>query len=413
MAQGPNAPLFVGEELVFPERKQNQLDALPDSHINEKYVRGEIRIVTEQARYPLNSIKGIVESDSYKLSPEYQRRHRWSQVQQSLLIESLIMNVPIPPIFLYEYDFSKYEVMDGLQRLTAIHEFYTDKFPLAGLTQWAELNGRVYSKLPEKIREGIDRRHLSSVILLKETAKSEEDALRLKQLVFERINSGGARLTPQESRNAIFDGPLNRLCIQLSKNGALCRLWGIPEPEAAELTGGPPSEARLQKEEFQKMEDVELVLRFFAYRQKHRLHKSGVALSEYFDGYLRFGNTTLSANTLGELGTLFVETVSLVEDVLGEKAFWLYRRRGREGQWTWSWLERATTTVYDPLMLVFSRHLSDARRMRKLKNEFRNEITEFYQANYDSFEGRNVNPSALIEREEKIEEFVAGILSRP
>jgi len=411
MAQGPSAALLVGEELAFPERRQDQSDSSPDPQINDKYVRGEIRIVTEQARYPLSSIKDIVESPSYKLSPEYQRRHRWSQAQQSLLIESLIMNVPIPPIFLYEYDYSKYEVMDGLQRLTAIHEFYTDKFPLSGLTQWAELNGRVYSKLPEKIREGIDRRYLSSVILLKETAKSEEDALRLKQLVFERINSGGARLTPQESRNAIFDGPLNRLCIQLSKNSALCRLWDIPEPEEAELAGGPPSEARLQKEEFQKMEDVELVLRFFAYRQKHRLHKSGVPLSAYLDDYLRFGNTTFSAAILAKLEMLFVETISLVEDVLGEKAFWLYRRRGREGHWTWSWLERAAMTVYDPLMFVFSQHLSDAPKMRGLSDEFQNEITAFYQANYASFEGRNVNPSALIEREEKIEAFVAGVLS--
>jgi hypothetical protein len=413
MAPAPTATLFSGEELAFPERGQNQSDTVPDAQVNEKYVRGEIRIVTEQARYPLNSIKAIVESDSYTLSPEYQRRHRWSQVQQSMLIESLIMNVPIPPIFLYEYDYSKYEVMDGLQRLTAIHEFYTDKFPLSGLVQWGELNGRTYSTLPEKIREGIDRRYLSSVILLKETAKSEEDALRLKQLVFERLNSGGARLTPQESRNAIFDGQLNRLCIKLSKNGALCRLWDIPEPAAEEIAGGPPSEDRLQKEEFRKMEDVELVLRFFAYRQKARLHRSGVPLSVYLDDYLRFGNTTFPTATLNKFETLFVETISLVEDVLGEKAFWLYRRRGREGNWTWSWLERAALTVYDPLMFVFSRHLADAARMRDRSNQFQNAITDFYQANYASFEGRNVNPSALVEREEKIEAFVAGILAGP
>jgi hypothetical protein len=112
---------------------------------------------------------------------------------------------------------------------------------------------------------GIDRRYLSSVILLKETAKSEEDALRLKQMVFERLNSGGERLTPQETRNAIFDGPLNRLCIRLSKDGALCRLWGIPEPEETELEGGPPSQERAENEAFRRMEDVELVLRFFAY----------------------------------------------------------------------------------------------------------------------------------------------------
>ena len=204
---------------------------LSDNDINSKYVKGEVRIVTEQARYPINSIANIVEDSSYTISPEYQRRHRWDEVRKSKLIESLIMNVPVPPIFLYEFDYSKYEVMDGLQRVTAIHEFYRNKFMLTGLDEWPELNGRTYDVLPAKVREGIDRRYLSSVILLKETAHTEEDALRLKQLVFERINSGGVQLSPQESRNALFDGPMNQLCIRLSKNPALCRLWGIPEPE--------------------------------------------------------------------------------------------------------------------------------------------------------------------------------------
>jgi len=135
--------LIEGEELQPDAEKQTEPADSMDQNINEKYVRGEIRIVTEQARYPLNAIAGIVESTSYKLSPEYQRRHRWSIGQQSRLIESLIMNVPIPPIFLYEYDYSKYEVMDGLQRLTAIHDFYRDRYQLSGMTKWNELNGRI------------------------------------------------------------------------------------------------------------------------------------------------------------------------------------------------------------------------------------------------------------------------------
>ena len=143
---------------------------LSDTDINSKYVKGEIRIVTEQARYPIKSIADIVEDPSYTISPEYQRRHRWDIERQSRLIESLIMNVPVPPIFLYEYDYSKYEVMDGLQRLTAIHDFYRNKYALKGLVEWSELNGRKYQILPSKVKEGIDRRYLSSVILLKETA---------------------------------------------------------------------------------------------------------------------------------------------------------------------------------------------------------------------------------------------------
>jgi hypothetical protein len=401
--------LFEGEEITFETSDTDTDNVVSDAAINEKYIRGEIRIVTEQARYPLSAIAKTVENPTYKLSPEYQRRHRWSVERQSRLIESFIMNVPVPPIFLYEYDYSKYEVMDGLQRLTAIHNFYTNKYCLEGMTQWRELNGRSYSTLPEKIREGIDRRYLSSVVLLKETAKDEAEALRLKQMVFERINSGGERLTPQETRNAIFDGPLNRLCIDLSKTGALCRLWGIPEPEDEEIKGEPPSEARIRKKEFREMEDVELVLRFFAYRQKHTLHK-GMSLSDYLDSYLRHGNK-FSEETLKRLKTLFLETISLVEDTLGEKAFWMYRRRGKEPNWNWMWRESPTTTIYDPLMFVMSQYLPQAETLRRNSEKLQGRITGFYEANYDEFEGRNVNPSALTTRDAKFKELLDSIIN--
>jgi hypothetical protein len=400
-------PLLKGEELSFIVEVPASLAPVPDEIVNEKYVRGEIRIVTEQARYPLNTVSSLVGSTAYELSPEYQRRHRWTVEQRSRLIESLIMNVPIPPIFLYEYDYSKYEVMDGLQRLTTIRAFYQDAFELVGLTQWPELNGRTYSALPEKVREGIDRRYLSSVILLKETAKNAEDALRLKQMVFERINSGGAKLEPQETRNAIFDGPLNRLSIKLSKNASLCRLWSLPMPDADELAGGPPSDERQASEVFRRMEDVELVLRFFAFRQKHRLHKSTVPLSVYLDNFLRFGNGFAPA-TLEALEQIFLDTVGLIEEAFGEKAFWLYRqRRGH-----WSWLERPTTTVYDALMAVVSRHLDKRDQILAHGPALQARIQDFYRENYDTFEGRNVNPSALLARERALERFLTETLAR-
>jgi hypothetical protein len=403
----PDNDLIAGERIDVTPPEIDLSALFPnDAAINDKYVRGEIRIVTEQGRYPISAIAAMVDDPSYVLSPEYQRRHRWLPDRQSRLIESLIMNVPIPPIFLYEFEFSKYEVMDGLQRLMAIHDFYKDKYPLSDLAEWPELNGRVYSNLPEKIREGIDRRYLSSIILLKETAKTEPEALQLKKMVFERLNSGGERLTPQETRNAIFNGPLNRLCIKLSKIAPLCRLWGLPEANQEEIDGGIVSNERVENEAFRRMEDVELVLRFFAYRQKHRLHKSGTSLSSYFDFYLRQGNT-FNADTLSQMEALFVGTIHLIEDTFGERAFWLYRRRGTN----WSWLERPTTTVYDPLMLVMSERLQDAAEIRKRAAQFQENIATFYQTNYGTFEGRNVNRSILVERDQKFRDLVASILA--
>ena len=377
-----------------------------DSDINLKYVKGEIRIVTEQARYPINSIANIVEDRSYRISPEYQRRHRWGVERQSRLIESLIMNVPVPPIFLYEYDYSKYEVMDGLQRLTAIHDFYRNEYALEGLEEWPELNGRCYDKLPAKVKEGIDRRYLSSVILLKETAQNEEDALRLKQLVFERINSGGVHLSPQESRNALFDGKMNQLAIALSRNASLCHLWEIPEPEPSELRDGKPSAERAENDEFRKMTDVELVLRFFAYRQKHRLHRSGEPLASYLDYYLRKANF-FPQESLDALGKLFVDTIEFAESLLGPRCFYLYRKRLRAGRTNWAWLERPTITAYDPLMFVLSGMLPKRERLLSQATQIQTDIKRLYRENYEDVRGAECESSALQKREQHYRSFLS------
>lgn len=91
--------LFENELFQIAPISDSSITNLSDAQIDEKYIKGEIRIVTEQGRYPLASIKSMLDGDQYKLNPEYQRRRRWSRTQQSKLIESLIINVPIPPVF--------------------------------------------------------------------------------------------------------------------------------------------------------------------------------------------------------------------------------------------------------------------------------------------------------------------------
>ena len=130
-----------------------------ETEIIEKYRKGEYRIVIEQARYPLANLKEIF--SAYNFTPEYQRRRVWDAKRKSRLIESFIINVPVPSIFLYEYDFSKYEVMDGLQRITSILEFFDNKYQLEGLELWSELNGKYYEDLPLEIRTAVERRYLS------------------------------------------------------------------------------------------------------------------------------------------------------------------------------------------------------------------------------------------------------------
>ncbi|MEH6980345.1 DUF262 domain-containing protein, partial [Bacillus pseudomycoides] len=341
---------FPGEEL------ENEIEDMgmiihTDEEINEKYIKGEVRIVTEQGRFQLTTIENIVEGEDYILNPEYQRRHRWNNERKSKLIESFIMNVPVPPIFLYEKDYSVYEVMDGLQRLTAIYDFYTDRFSLVGLEEWGELNGLVYSQLPIQVKKGIDRRYLSSIILLKETAKTDKEAQRLKQMVFERINSGGEKLEPQETRNALYNGELNQLCIKIARDKYFCRMWGIPEQINEE------DEQELDKELienplYKKMSDVELILRFFAFRHLDKWEK--MTLERFLDYFLKKGNL-FDENVIKQYEKLFKETIQFVYEVLGENAFCLYRVRNED----WKWYDRPTKVVFDPIMHVFSQNLEN------------------------------------------------------
>lgn len=393
--------LFNKEKLDFSYPTGNS-NTYTDEVINQKYAKGDVRIITEQARYPLSTIPEMVHGKNYELNPEFQRRHRWSATKKSRLIESFIMNVPIPPIFLYEDKFSHYEVMDGLQRLTAINDFYNDNLILEGLEEWPELNGRKYSTLPELVKKGVDRRYLSSIILLQETAKSELEAQILKQLVFERINSGGEILEPQESRNAVYNGPLNQLCIKLARNEYFCKAWDIPAPELDEDGNEIITKDLLNNELFKKMGDVELVLRFFAYRQRDELHKG--RLRDYLDLYLKYGNL-YEESVLNKFEKLFEDTIELIYKIFGEQSFWLLRKRK-----DWSWYRRATTAVYDPMMYVFSQKLDKSEELLSKKQIFLSQIENFYKTHNESFEGRNTNPSILSERNRLFEEFVNSVL---
>jgi Protein of unknown function DUF262 len=109
--------LYDGEQLALDFGAGSPVVPHDRSSINAKYVKGEVRIITEQARYPLPSVVGMYENGkAYVLNPDFQRRHRWNRQKQSRLIESFIMNVPIPPIFLYEVEYSRYEVTDRKHR---------------------------------------------------------------------------------------------------------------------------------------------------------------------------------------------------------------------------------------------------------------------------------------------------------
>lgn len=408
--------LLDGEKVSFKADVTKQV--VSDEELNSRYAKGEIRIVTEQARYPLAGILGMLKEEidgkhgkelRYKLDPEYQRRHRWSTEKKSRLIESFLINVPVPPVFLYERDLARFEVMDGRQRLTALSDFYADKFPLTGLQYWADLDGRTYSKLPSKVRDGIDRRYISSTILLKETAADEEQASMLKKMVFERLNSGGVKLGSQETRNAVYGGPLNTLCLSLSENQNFRRMWGIPvdpSPEEKEtdeeIDDAVDESTRAGTRMFEKMEDVELVLRFFAYRQIDEFKAGLNKISEFLDLFIIRGNK-FAPELYEDYRAMFDSTVSFLWDVFGTESFTMLGLS-----------KRPTKIVYDPLMFIVNSAAVVPHHADLIANKgvLHKELKMMYEKYKDLFSGRRTNFKDTQDRNRCMSEAFATAIAK-
>lgn len=393
---------FNGEKITISKKRDIENKNVSESVINEKYSKGEIRIVTEQARYQLTSIPEMVNSPDYILNPEFQRRHRWNNEQKSRLIESFIINIPIPPIFLYEKDYSTYEVMDGLQRLSAISDFYKDKFKLCGLEFWVELNGKKYSELPSLVKKGIDRRFISAVILLKETAKNEEEAKMLKQIVFERINSGGTKLEYQESRNAFYSGKFSDLCKRLSRDRYFCLLFNIPQPSEEELANGEPDDELQKNDMFKKMKDVETIVRFFAMRY---VDSFDMNLKIFLDRFTEQANK-LPDNVIKNYDVLFRTSIKFTYDLLGEYPFGVWKLKQGE----WEFQKNPNMFIYDPIMCVLSQYVENRDGLLKRKDEIRNGLERLIKDNDIFRDGRKGSKSDVKDRIDKFNAFIQKYL---
>ncbi|MHC1735752.1 MAG: DUF262 domain-containing protein [Erysipelotrichaceae bacterium] len=292
--------MFPHNKLLESKSILNQRKNYGLESIENRYRNGEYRIVTEQARYPLSSVVSIF--SSINLSPIYQRRRIWSDERKSKLIESFIINVPVPPVFLYEFELSRYEIMDGLQRISTIIEFLNDKFKLRNLDIWSDLNDKYYSELPEIIKDGINRRYISAIILLKETSNNIESETLLKQYVFERLNTGGVSLSPQEIRNALYPSKLSEEIFILARDQIFVSLWG-----------------KNNSEEFLRMEDNEMILRFFAYKSACKLSISK-PLRKLLDLYASI-SSSFSNEEVEFMVQHFKKVLRATKHIFGEKAF--------------------------------------------------------------------------------------------
>jgi hypothetical protein len=213
------------------------------SEIESLFDQKQNNLVLQASDFSLQGLKEMVDGEIIDLSPRYQRRERWGPERQSLLIESFLLNVPVPPIYLAEEEYGIYSIIDGKQRITSVSDYLNNAFALKGLEAFSQLNGLRFRDLPKKLQNALRVRPYLRVITLLRQSDPE-----LKYEVFIRLNRGGIRLNNQEIRNVAFRGPLNDAIYKCAENPLLRRSLKIENTKSAA---------------YQQMLDAEYVLRFF------------------------------------------------------------------------------------------------------------------------------------------------------
>ncbi|EDX71442.1 hypothetical protein MC7420_8 [Coleofasciculus chthonoplastes PCC 7420] len=205
---------------------------------------------------------------------------------------------------------------------------------------WSELEGYTYNQLPLNIKAALARRSLSSIVLITESASDPEEALLLKQIAFERLNTRGVALTRQEVRSCLYYGKFNQLLFEISQNHILRKAWGIPIDD---------NEAIWRNRLYTTMEDVELVLRFFSLRHYHKIKEN---LQNFLDKYM-IKSLGFYDKDIAILRNIFLKTISLAHQIYGKN---LFNPKPFELQ-NITFKNKPYKTYYEAVMVGLSNHL--------------------------------------------------------
>ncbi|MCO5383228.1 MAG: DUF262 domain-containing protein [Methanosarcina barkeri] len=337
-----------------------------DRLIKIQEIAKERTVRTQSIEYDLETLVKKIDNKLIKLDPGYQRRHRWNIETSSRLIESLILNIPIPLIYLsidvdvdVESEESRYSIIDGQQRLTAICDFFNNKYSLKGLQCLNLLNDFKYQDLPSFLNRRLEERTIKCLRI-----DSTLDS-KVKIDIFERLNSGSVVLVAQELRNAVCRGPFNELCKNLSENSNFRKLLQINENELE------------QNSKVQKMEDVELVLRFYALiNNKYKEFKKSkdFRFRDFLTEQLDNGNA-IDEKALKDFEYSFSKTMQVIIENFGPIAFAKYKFENNK----FTIQSKFNAAVYDSLAIgIYSEVISknrtiDSSMKDKFFNLFKNE----------------------------------------
>jgi uncharacterized protein with ParB-like and HNH nuclease domain len=188
-------------------------------------VHGERELLTTPYDAPVRTLLQEIEDKTLIVNPKFQRKSVWLATQKSRLIESLILNIPIPVIFLAEDEDGKRVVVDVQQRLRAIEEFKSVQYKLTGLEVLTRLNGARWSDISPREARQIQNRTIRCIVI---SEKSDRD---IRFQVFERLNTGVTPLTDQELRNCLYMGAFNDMLEELANEQQWLDLLRKKEPD--------------------------------------------------------------------------------------------------------------------------------------------------------------------------------------
>jgi len=279
------------EESINVETNKDENNSLKDIYpANVKVSRDVFSVYELKRKYE--------ERETVKLDPEFQRGDVWSRKQQSELIESILMGIPLPVMYFAEDKFGNLQVIDGRQRLTALFKFLNNEFNISSSPILGYLKSKKFKDLDKKEQIKLEDYQLIVYIIKPQTPD------RIKFDIFDRVNRGGTQLNKQEMRNALYQGKSTILLKQLSEESIF-----------KQATGNAINSKR--------MKDRYLILRFlgfYLYFENKIDIKYKSDIDDFLGKIMEYINNS-DDDFIENLKKIFKTSMSNVYNFLGSNAF--------------------------------------------------------------------------------------------
>lgn len=313
------------------EKLKNELDTEILNH------RKEVR--TDRLDISFNELINMYETNELIITPEYQRTFRWDKERQSKFIESILLGIPIPPIFVAENSDSIWELVDGLQRISTIFSFFgslksneeKNNLSLKTGSILKKLEGFTVDTIPLKYKLAL-KRAVCRVEIIKFDSK-----FNMRYELFNRLNTGGLDLSKQEIRNCIFRGLDNQFNTLINKLGNSSNFSDL---------------IYIREQEKEMMYCSELVLRYFTLKNKGASFEKNI--QNHMDNYmLEISENPQNFNFQAE-ETLFVRVIKVLKNLIDEE-YNPFKLKTLN----------FSTSMYDPLMIAFSEKIDSIETLSK------------------------------------------------